>query len=695
MALALTAVLCLFSPPFGSNALHAQEYTGPHEVKWIRVGDLRQWFADAGAEVEYGLRTRAAAQSTDQSDELLWEALYPRPDRGVSRGIWIGSTNYSDPISGDTYAFKVVQAGPKYANTLTNFIPVSFKLSGRFPHPTVVVDRGDASDNTLDDVVDSYNANQTADRIINDVTNTNMGVTVSRTIYGFSQQNHDNYQIYDYVFKNTGLLDNNGRKVDKTLTDVIFYFISRYAPGFEASIRQWATGSGISWGLSNVNQTIGLSPNDPKFEMRAQYTWYGPDSAAPLGYDADWGEPHYQIPGALGAPAFVGTVTLHADKSPSDPTDDKTQPFSTPWYDADINYLNWINSFSADQMTQQYAVMNSGHPAATHAEAVGNTFANQYPGATGGFLQTAGYGPYTMAPGDSVHVVIAEGIAGIHREQSIEIGTKWFNNVVNHNTSPLTMPDGTTTTDGNAYKKAWVWTAQDSIKEMFRRAQRVYNNNLVIPQPPPPPDNFTVSSGGDRIILKWSENADAWPHFDGYEIYRSEGRADTTYQKIFSCDKSNVVHQYDDVSANRGSNYYYYLVSKDDGTQNDVQLGTPLYSSKFYTVTNQPAYLRRPAITTTMDSIRVVPNPFHIGARSIQLDQPDKIAFYGLPPVCTIKIYTERGDLIQTLNHTNSTADELWDSITSSRQVVVSGLYIAAFETPDGRKAFRKIVIIR
>jgi hypothetical protein len=124
----------------------------------------------------------------------------------------------------------------------------------------------------------------------------------------------------------------------------------------------------------------------------------------------------------------------------------------------------------------------------------------------------------------------------------------------------------------------------------------------------------------------------------------------------------------------------------------------PLVSSKFYTVTNTPAFLRRPAILSTMDSIRVVPNPFHIDARSMQFgsyEQADQIAFYGLPPVCTIKIYTERGDLIQTLNHTNRTGDELWQSVTSSRQVVVSGLYIAVFETPDGRKAFRKIVIIR
>jgi hypothetical protein len=54
--------------------------------------------------------------------------------------------------------------------------------------------------------------------------------------------------------------------------------------------------------------------------------------------------------------------------------------------------------------------------------------------------------------------------------------------------------------------------------------------------------------------------------------------------------------------------------------------------------------------------------------------------FYGLPPLCTIKIYTETGDLIQTLNHTNGSGDEIWQSLTSSDQIVASGLYIAYFE---------------
>jgi hypothetical protein len=67
-----------------------------------------------------------------------------------------------------------------------------------------------------------------------------------------------------------------------------------------------------------------------------------------------------------------------------------------------------------------------------------------------------------------------------------------------------------------------------------------------------------------------------------------------------------------------------------------------------------------------------------------------------------IKIYTETGDLIKTINHVNGSGDERWDSKTSSGQIVVSGLYIAYFEVTEdgsgfkkGDNIFRKFIIIR
>jgi hypothetical protein len=133
-------------------------------------------------------------------------------------------------------------------------------------------------------------------------------------------------------------------------------------------------------------------------------------------------------------------------------------------------------------------------------------------------------------------------------------------------------------------------------------------------------------------------------------------------------------------------------------------------SSKFYTVTNKEAFLTRPP-ANKLSEIRVVPNPFNLKAKDIQFgkDTPDRLAFLGLPPYCQIKIYTETGDHIQTIDHASGSGDELWHSLTSSSQLVVSGLYIAYFEvTQDyydpntnellfkkGDNTFRKFIIIR
>ena len=109
----------------------------------------------------------------------------------------------------------------------------------------------------------------------------------------------------------------------------------------------------------------------------------------------------------------------------------------------------------------------------------------------------------------------------------------------------------------------------------------------------------------------------------------------------------------------------------------------------------------------------MVPNPWNIKARNIQFGTTDpttrdRLGFYNLPPICKIKIYTELGDLVATIDHTNGSGDDYWQSLTSSRQVVVSGLYIAYFEVTqdafdkqgnilykNGDSIFKKFIIIR
>ena len=50
--------------------------------------------------------------------------------------------------------------------------------------------------------------------------------------------------------------------------------------------------------------------------------------------------------------------------------------------------------------------------------------------------------------------------------------------------------------------------------------------------------------------------------------------------------------------------------------------------------------------------------------------------FLNIPGQCELRIYTERGDLIQKIEHKDGSGDESWNLITNARQVVAPGIYI-------------------
>jgi hypothetical protein len=76
--------------------------------------------------------------------------------------------------------------------------------------------------------------------------------------------------------------------------------------------------------------------------------------------------------------------------------------------------------------------------------------------------------------------------------------------------------------------------------------------------------------------------------------------------------------------------------------------------------------------------------------------EPNKITFLDIPGQCRIRIFTELGELVREIEHTNGAGDEYWDSYTSSRQVIVSGIYIIIFEDlSTGDRAMRKLSVVR
>jgi hypothetical protein len=445
--------------------------------------------------------------------------------------------------------------------------------------------------------------------------------------------------------------------------------------------------------------------------MRWFYAWYGPTNSwsHALNSEQDWGCPDHEETGVLGAAKYTGVVTLFASQGPGGlfGTDDPDQPATTAYTGSDGDLLELsVSQYNENYMQRRYDIMTEGHLNHTMWDEARGTvdpggFVDEWTGTapyrntgtTGSVSQGQGFGPYTLGPDDSIRIVFAEGVNGLRWEKCREIGANWYAYYMGTSQPELILPDGSPATSQNEYnyaahnwyKRAWCETGEDSILKVLQNAQTNFNSGYNIPQPPPAPQEFNVQSGSDRIRLTWADNASTIEHFDGYVIYRARGGVkdyQTVYEKIFECNAANVVHQFDDVTATRGFDYYYYIQSKDDGSQNDVELGTPLYSSLFLTLTTEPAQLQRPT-GETLSEVCVVPNPYDIRSRMWQfgdrrggVDPLDRIAFYGLPPICNIKIFTERGDLIWGKYHDNYTGDELWDSKTSSGQIVVSGIYI-------------------
>ncbi len=707
-------ILSVFLTLMCSSGLFAGETT------YMAIGDLRSWYHSAGCEIEVG-RTSATG---DQQDGLIWPAQFPDQDNAAAKALWIGSTNYNDPIAGRPYPYKVVHIGPRMIDENNEFIPQEFKMIGKFEHPLVTVDGLGATEMDFLEVVDEVDPDLISDRMLYNVVNTGMGVTVIRKIYAWSQQYNSNYFIYEYVFKNTGIYDKAGSAHNLTLTDVLFHWQYRYAIAKEAC----AYGGGwlpqsATWGHNTMNDQTGpqvgprapdgLLPQRPNTPLRTLFSWNGKHSK----WDGDGtniGAPAYLQDGHLGASQFVGTVVLYADDPNNMGTDSPDQPSSTTHYGSDEVHTYNNSQFNEAKMTSEYlSVMNPGYPTVIHADGAGQGNADEFGGTPGGYSQAHTFGPYTIAPGDSVKIVLAEAVAGLDRDHHYSVGENWLD-WVNGGGGPYTLPPGVggTTTDGDEYKNAWTFTGVDSLFKTFNNAVDNYNNffsqGSSIPDAPPPPLEFAVNSGGDRVVLSWANNAESSPNFAGYNIYRAIVVPDTTYDLIATMNGAGV-NIYNDLSPLRGTDYYYYITAFDDGTVDPS--GSVLESSKFYTMTSEPAFLKRPA-GTKLEDIRIVPNPYNISARSLQFpgeSGEDRIMFYNIPKICRIKIFTERGDLVNTLEHLDGSGDQEWKQLTMHRQVVVSGLYIAHIEVMEdqyddetnqlvlkkGDSIIKKFVIIR
>jgi hypothetical protein len=537
--------------------------------------------------------------------------------------------------------------------------------------------------------------------IINKV-NTLLGLTMTRKIMQWSVPGHDNYMIYEYEFENTGNTDADQdiELPGNTLEGVMIFFQYRYSATFQT---RYVIGNATGWGINTMQDSRGDGtenpaeygdPTDERF--RAQFAWHGYYPSKIVSYDnigaPIWTREGYaedylaekDTVGRLGAPQFMGTVTLHADVSPSDPSDDISQPSTTGYYGSDEPLTSNNDAYNRSKMEEEFAWMTRGHMNPRHAwkvEPSGN-FATQTsapnfpPGGPGGFSIGDGYGPYTIGPGEKIRLVLAEAVNGLGRERCIELGKQYKSGAISA-----------------SQKNQAVMTGRDSLFKTFRAAIANFESGYsLVADAVKPPKTVYIDGGGDRISLSWETFGDDDDKIAGFQIYRQTGNyADPLLFPELIYEAGPDERSYDDLSPVRGVAYYYFILTVGrDGTT----------SSRYYTQAYDPTFLKRPA-GQNMSEIRVVPNPYIISPptnpdRLLFPREGNKLAFFNIPGYCKIQIFTEIGELVFTIEHNDGSGDAYWNGITSSNQIVVSGVYIAVItDSVTGEKQIVKFVVIR
>ena len=549
-----------------------------------------------------------------------------------------------------------------------------------------------------------------------------------------SQTNHDDYIIYDWTLKNTGNLDLDD-DIESTQTINDFYMMrGAQVTNSWMSYHLWASSRGELMG-----DTLRASYVYPAVHHSWTTDLLGDISTR--GGTAGW----MQQPWTGGdATLFCSDGTNMTDIA----DDDWSQPQMTDiigqeWYKFDaVGYDNAGRQEVYTAVSEglgglfgypQYADALLAYPGTHHGiridEMCLNGFNVQYmtdaQQTDVRHVSLMSYGPFTLEHGDSIRIVFARGCGSISPEKNWEVGQAWVAESADTWTDAWKLPPAHTVyptlspNDWDKAKDSWVLTGIDSFMMNMYNAQGNFQMGYQIPVAPPPP-SLTVSSMAGQIRLAWGDESEAAADLDGYRIYRAKGSSGPrvssgemigSWELIATVDKNTQT--YDDVTAERGQAYYYAVCAIDDGVNNDDVTGEDghdlypntqvLESGLHLNRTNIAAtLLKKPA--STLDSVRVVPNPYNISAINQQYTGTDEnsIKFLGLPGECTIRIFTESGDLIATIVHDNGSGDEAWggvvperQSATTSGQRIVSGIYIAHVEKPDGESIIRKFVVVR
>ncbi|MGK9476078.1 hypothetical protein [Melioribacter sp. OK-6-Me] len=548
------------------------------------------------------------------------------------------------------------------------------------------------------------------------------GIEMHRKILAWSQNYNDNYIIFEVTFENKSNFTFDSLYIKMEGNGANSYYSKGITPTVPSNERPNLTRVWNHYYGGRIGDTA---------RVFYQYSADDPDKPGD-----DMGAPIVTQDGRLLFSDIYFYSILHASKqpftNPADDVDDFLQPRITyaatatriP-YNVENDIYGSKNFWALAGGFSDYFPMTGNVWPETHhggnSDELNTYDYSDYPGGTkqgANPMMVSVFGPYVkFEPGQKIRIVYASGIAGLSYQKAIEVGKKWLNKTLEN---PPNMPDPEKgwlpkefafpldATEMDKIKDRWISSGIDSVMLTAYRAKWNFEHNYKIPQAPPPPSELTVTGYGDGVEIKWScPDAEAMPNFAGYRIMRRVSNQDTVfYETIYDSDANDraLEHVYKDQSVLYGAQYYYYVqskarIDKNDPNADPTTRGKMLYSSRVLVPNIFWVNPPRPS-SDDLSKVRIVPNPYNINdplLKTYGFTDQRGIIFFNLPGTCTIKIFTEHGDLVQTIVHDDParSGSVTWDMLTSSQQVISSGVYIAVIEKPNGELAYHKFVVVR
>ncbi len=341
-------------------------------------------------------------------------------------------------------------------------------------------------------------------------------------------------------------------------------------------------------------------------------------------------------------------------------------------------------------------------------------------------------GPYNMEFGDTLRFVYAIIAGGIHRKTSYilsemrengnarnyewvaEMDSATIREEFERRDPPAELFGDEVYMSGGLNEIATdyvISTGKDSLFNNGMAFQRALNMNYDVPASPNPPSHFDIRSTPEMIELTWRYEDPAYEpspsDLAGFKIYRAYGGTEYELSGGTVTGDWQVVDSVgpdersfaDTEGLVRGYDYYYCITAV--GTSGRE-------SGRWLTMTQEPFAARLIDYPEeSLDSAVIVPNPLNINAAESSGgrygEDDNKITFRKLPGECTIRIFTESGELIKTIEHTDGSGTAFWQTTetggwyttTVSNQRPASGIYIAHIQDPEGNWVSRKFIIIR